>query len=35
MFEDDFLFHVISQWKNPQFMLFQVYCELTLSYFVK
>ena len=22
-FEDDFLFHFISEWKHPQFMLFQ------------
>ena len=25
MFEDDFLFHVISQWKQPQVILFQVH----------
>ena len=33
--EDDFLFHVVSKWKSPQLMLFQVYYELAPSYFMK
>ena len=35
IFEDDFLFHVISQWKCPQPMLFQVHLELTPFHFMK
>ena len=35
IFEDDFLFHVISQWKCPQSMLFQVHRELTPFHFMK
>ena len=32
IFEDDFLFHVISEWKRPQLILFQVYSELKPFY---
>ena len=28
IFEDDFLFHVLSQWNRPRVMLSQVHCEL-------
>ena len=31
IFEDDFLFHVFSQWKRPQLMLFQSHCLLMFS----
>ena len=34
IFKDDFLFHVISQWKRPHLMLSEVHCELTPSYFI-
>ena len=35
LFDNDFLFHFISQWKRRRLMLFQVHCELTLSYYMK
>ena len=34
IFEDDFLFHVSSQWKRRKLMLFEVHRELT-PYFIK
>ena len=32
IFENEFLSQVISQWKRPQLVLFQVHCELTPSF---